>query len=58
MPKASSFIPMPRIRVTNSLDCEGPHAFFLAHADRDKNSKFKGDVAVDKYYDMAFRAPW
>jgi hypothetical protein len=42
-----------------SIDTSGLDCFkFLAHADGDKNNKFKVGVAVDKYYNMAFRAPW
>lgn len=44
----------PQATDTSGLDCYK----FLAHADGDKNSKFKVGLAVDKYYNMAFKAPW
>jgi Copper type II ascorbate-dependent monooxygenase, C-terminal domain len=39
---------------TSGLDCYK----FLAHAEGDKNAKFKVGAAVDAYYNFGFQAPW
>jgi mono/diheme cytochrome c family protein len=39
---------------TSGLECHR----FLAHAEGNKNAKFKVGAAVDAYYAMAFKAPW